>query len=69
MNDAKHHSNGVCLSCGGTVDENGMADGGEVSAEHAMGELDPSGGPVGAEVEEAAAQNVRDFARSLQRGR
>lgn len=65
MSDAKHHSDGVCLSCGGTVDENGMAEGGGV--EHSAGELDPSGGPVGAEPEEAAAQNVRDFARSLQR--
>lgn len=69
MSDSKHHSNGVCLSCGGTVDENGMTEGGEVSAEAAMGELDSSSGPTGAESEENADDNVRDFARSLMRPR
>ena len=59
-----HHSNGVCLACGGRVDQNGMSEGGEVeSGEHETEDM--SGGPVGAESEEMAAQNAREFARAV----
>lgn len=63
MSDAKHHSDGVCLSCGGTVDENGMAEGGEALAEGALSEFEPDSGP---ETEAVADDNVRAFARTLQ---
>lgn len=61
-----NHSHGVCLSCGGHVDEDGMSKGGEV--EESL-EADASGAPVGDETEDMAAKNARDFALSLQRAR
>lgn len=66
-----HHSNGVCLSCGGLVDDAGMAMGGEVDdaddVEHEA--TDMSGGPAGDEAEDLAAKNARDFARAVNGGR
>ena len=69
MNDTErpHHSHGVCLSCGGKVDASGMSEGGDV--ELPDGAEDSSGGPVGADSEELAAQNARDFARAVNGGR
>lgn len=70
MNDRPTHSNGTCLSCGGTVDEQGMALGGEVedaSGEHEM-PLDSSGGPSGSASEDMAGANAREFAKSIRNG-
>jgi hypothetical protein len=62
-----HHSNGVCLHCGGRVDDGGMSLGGD--DESTEGAEDMSGGPVGDGAEDMAADNAREFALSLSRAR
>jgi hypothetical protein len=63
MNGAKHHENGMCLSCGGAVDDDGMALGGE-SGEHEMPEevSDES-------TQQAETDRLREFAKALGGGR
>ena len=65
--EQKHHSHGVCLQCGGHVDEGGMSRDSGVDEQLEQNQLDPSGGPTADAAEEVAAKNAREFARHLQR--
>lgn len=56
--DKPHHENGVCMHCGGEVDAEGYAHGGEPeTAEH---EIPPEAGDES--VQQAAASRMRKFA-------
>lgn len=66
MSTEKSHEDGYCLHCGGSVDEHGMAVGGEVADE----EMQPS------DIEEtdesrqmADTERLRDFAKAVTGGR
>jgi hypothetical protein len=64
MNDGKHHENGMCLHCGGAVDAQGLALGGEAEID------EPESASIPEELEDESPQmdereRLRAFGEAL----